>query len=140
MKYRIGSWVVLTNKEIDRIKTSFPVNVFPSEWAVKISHIDIDAEQYSFDVESNNYTWPISDSDIDHEATSELHKSSTEFHGLKLKEISPSDLTRQNIESKRVYSRFRDNPISLVDHRTTVALGVLNQVKLYILEEEENDF
>lgn len=136
MRYKVGSWVVLTNKEIDRIKASFPISVFPSEWAVKISQIDIDSQQYSFDVNGNTYTWPISDSDIDHEATSELNKSCTEFQGLKLKEISVSELTRQSIENKRVYSKFRDNPISLVDHRTTVDVCILHQVKFYILEEE----
>lgn len=57
---------------------------------------------------------------------------------IKLKEIPLSEITHEDLKNRKVYSRYSDSAITILDDRQHINIGLLIQTKFYILEEEND--
>lgn len=54
-----------------------------------------------------------------------------------LREIQMRDISHEDLKNGKIYSRFRDGVITVLDDRQNINASSLIQTKFYILEEEQ---
>lgn len=54
-----------------------------------------------------------------------------------LREIQMRDISHEDLKNRKIYSRFRDDVITVLDDRQNISVSSLTQTKFYILKEEQ---